>query len=145
MVYELYIKKDVKNTEDYNGNELYWNNTDNFILGYRRWQGPETEAGTGGKEGSTGEDLLIKFKGGGKASQWLPQVASLKMVNYIHLDCEDRWNCAPCIYICHLYIVTYIHTANTVFSTWICSHELPSIARCQLTLCTNLCVYRDTF
>lgn len=63
MVDELYIKKDVKNTEDYNGKQVYWNNADNFIFGYRRWQGPETKAGTDGKEGSTGDDLLIQFKG----------------------------------------------------------------------------------
>lgn len=45
----------------------------------------------------------------------------------------------------HLYIATYIHTANMVFSTWICLHKLLSLVRCQLAQCRNLCVYRDAF
>lgn len=70
-----------------------------------------TEAGWGGKEGPTWEDRLIKYKEEGRETQ----VAGLKMGNYIHLDCEDKLNSAPCTYMCHLHRTTYIFTAKYIY------------------------------
>lgn len=85
----------------------------------------------------------MKWEGGGRETQPPPQVAGLKMGTPPYMMKTDA--SAPCIYVCRLYIATCIHISNTVPSTWIYSHKLPSLTRCQHEMCIYLCVYRDTF